>query len=251
MEEHWRSPEHEYLYLTSQEVGRQAIGFLPVGSLETHGAALPLGTDVLIAEAFARTFARRVTGVVLPALPYGFSPNTAGLPGTVSPTGEVLVAYLKELCLSLQQNACARLIVLSIHKGNDAVIRVVVDDLFHSHGISVFYVNPYSFMGEAIDRELFAGRDNSYKEGCLLLASLRILNDQHVSRYTCDENTAAPHHPDLQMLRHHGSLGFSYPDEESHVGSRRDLDVEGGLRFFKLAEDQMAELVTAWSNLGP
>jgi creatinine amidohydrolase len=59
---------------------------VPVGTCEQHGAHLPLGTDTLIAQAFAERVAEE-TGVVLaPTLAYGvnlpcdrFVPGTAGL----------------------------------------------------------------------------------------------------------------------------------------------------------------------------
>ena len=45
---------------------------LPVGALEQHGPHLPLGTDALLATSVAADAARRVGGLVAPALAYGY-----------------------------------------------------------------------------------------------------------------------------------------------------------------------------------
>src|SRR3989442_265064 len=47
---------------------RSPIAFVPVGPLEWHGPHLPLGTDALVAHHLAVRVARRVGGIVLPAL---------------------------------------------------------------------------------------------------------------------------------------------------------------------------------------
>lgn len=45
-----------------------APAVLPLGALEWHGPHLPLGLDLLVAEAFAERLALRLEGVLLPAL---------------------------------------------------------------------------------------------------------------------------------------------------------------------------------------
>ncbi len=45
-----------------------APAVLPLGALEWHGPHLPLGLDLLVAEAFAERLAERLDGVLLPAL---------------------------------------------------------------------------------------------------------------------------------------------------------------------------------------
>src|SRR4051812_27426486 len=46
---------------------------IPVGSLEQHGAHLPVSTDSLIAEYLARLLAQKVGAFVLPVISYGVS----------------------------------------------------------------------------------------------------------------------------------------------------------------------------------
>lgn len=245
-----KSRESEYLYLTSAEGIRERVAFLPIGSLEAHGGSLPLGTDSIIIQAFTLAFAQKTGGVALPVLAYGFCPNTACFDGTVSPSPATLMEYLKATCLSLCKNVSEKLIILNIHKGNDALIRLVVDDTFQSHGLCIYYVNPYTFLGSDADDEVFRGKDNSYKEASLLLASLDFLGDERASQYISSEDESATKLPQLQLLRQHGTLGFSYPNEQSHIAKRKDVDAGAGAVYMKMAEEKMAELVEAWSALG-
>src|SRR6266571_4792486 len=51
----------------------QTVAVLPTGAIEAHGPHLPLGTDIVIAEAMARAGAERLAGrglhvLVLPSL---------------------------------------------------------------------------------------------------------------------------------------------------------------------------------------
>src|SRR5688572_28706086 len=64
------------------------IAVLPLGALEAHGPHLPLGTDIVIAEAMARAGAERLARrgfdvVLLPALPVSPAPFAAAFAGTV------------------------------------------------------------------------------------------------------------------------------------------------------------------------
>ncbi len=86
-------PVRELAQLTWQEVGgvdrERGVAVLPIGALEAHGPHLPLGTDVIIAEAMARAGADRlaVRGMdvlLLPTLAYTAAPFAADFPGTLS-----------------------------------------------------------------------------------------------------------------------------------------------------------------------
>jgi creatinine amidohydrolase/Fe(II)-dependent formamide hydrolase-like protein len=243
-------PDNSYLYLTSEDDVRQRAGFLPIGSLECHGGSLPLGTDLLIARAFAVAFAHRAEGIVFPEIPYGYCPNTAALPGTVSPRADVFLPYLIEICRQVHR-LCERLIVVNIHRGNEAPIALAVDELFQSEGIPIYYLNPYTFLGAAADADLFPGRDNSYKEASLLLAALHLLGDHHADGYVArnDQNSDKP--PEMAFLRKHGRLGFSYPNAEAHIAARKDVDIQAGLQFFERAAEKMIDLIAAWRKLEP
>lgn len=245
-----RSPEQAYLYLTAEDDTRQRIGFLPVGSLESHGGVLPFGTDLLITRAFAQTFALAVEGIVFPELAYGYCPNTACLPGTLSPRAEVLLPFLLEVCRQ-SIRVCERLILVNIHRGNDALLALAVDELFQVDGAALYYIDPYTFLGEAVDAELFPARDNSAKEAALLYAALRLLGDPHADIYAAAQDESAEKPPELAYLRRHGKLGFAYPTPAAHIAARAMVDVQAGQRYYEAAAAKIVELVAAWKRLTP
>jgi creatinine amidohydrolase len=101
---------HHLAALTWKDVGRLTAGrlvaILPAGAIEAHGPHLPLGTDVIIAEAMARDGAARLADqgidvLVLPSLPFAPAPFGAAFPGTIdapaSATAAVVTAIVHDL----------------------------------------------------------------------------------------------------------------------------------------------------------
>lgn len=96
------------------------VALLPVGAMEAHGPHLPLGTDVLIAEAMARDGAERlgrrgVRAVLLPAFPYTAAPFGAAFPGTLSIEAGVMTGLLISLATELGRQGFAALGVANGH----------------------------------------------------------------------------------------------------------------------------------------
>ena len=86
-------PLRDLAQLTWQEIGaldrERAVAILPLGALEAHGPHLPVSTDVLIAEAMARTGAEKLSlrgmdVLLLPTLAYTPAPFAADFPGTLT-----------------------------------------------------------------------------------------------------------------------------------------------------------------------
>ena len=66
----------------------RTVAVLPTGAIEAHGPHLPLGTDIIIAEAMARAGAERLAArgfevLILPALPVAPAPFAAAFAGTI------------------------------------------------------------------------------------------------------------------------------------------------------------------------
>src|SRR5437762_14185118 len=85
-------PVHSLASLTWPAVrdllAARTVAVLPTGAIEAHGPHLPLGTDIVIAEAMARAGAERLSArglhvVVLPALPVAPAPFASEFPGTL------------------------------------------------------------------------------------------------------------------------------------------------------------------------
>ncbi|GGG22166.1 creatinine amidohydrolase [Caldovatus sediminis] len=132
--------------LTAPEVAaRLAAGaavLLPMGSLETHGPALPMG-DYLIAEEIALRIAgaARAAGadaLVAPAIPFGGEDFFAGVPGSISLPGAVLQAVIEEMAGSfLRAGTTRRLLMVNGHAGNIPAAEAAARALRQRHGAVV------------------------------------------------------------------------------------------------------------------
>ena len=235
----------DYLTFSTSELNNNAPLFIPVGSVEVHGPALPFGTDTFIAMAFAEKFARKVEGVTFPPIIFGICPNTQRFKKTISVTHEGFIGYLFDICSSLIARGFKKIVIVNIHNGNDAALTVFVEKVFDEYGVPVYYINPYTFMRDELDPKLFHGKDNSYKETSLLRASLKILGieESEIHVNNADKDTEVTRPEELNILRKYGYVGFSYSEEAQHVGVRKDVDMEKGLTYIQSAAEKIPELM--------
>lgn len=135
---------------------------LPLGATEQHGPHLPVGTDTLIATASC-AYASAHTGVpVLPPLAYTVSAgHTARWPGTLSLTHETFIAELRQIASWCTATGFKRLLLVNSHFGNDASMRVAVDQirLAHMGRLQVACRSTYSLTTEIWD-EFIADADD-------------------------------------------------------------------------------------------
>ncbi len=93
---------------------------LPVGAVEAHGPHLPLGTDVIIAEAMARACARELgargeVAVVLPPLWYTAAAFAHNFPGTVSVEAATVTDLIVQIAASLRAQEIPTLAIANAH----------------------------------------------------------------------------------------------------------------------------------------
>ena len=100
--------------------GARTVAVLPVGAVEAHGPHLPLETDVIIAEAMARSGAARlgergVRAVVLPPLGYTSAGFAQGFAGTISVGPDTVTAIVQEIAASLARQGYGGLAIANAH----------------------------------------------------------------------------------------------------------------------------------------
>ena len=91
---------------------------LPVGTVEPHGAHLPLGADTIIAEVIGELVAERVGAFLLPALPYGVTGSLHGYPGSIRVPPDVLEALVLSVLESVSLHGVRYALLLNGHGGN-------------------------------------------------------------------------------------------------------------------------------------
>jgi creatinine amidohydrolase len=124
----------------------RAVCILPVGAVEAHGPHLPLGTDVLIAEAMAadageRLAARDLLPLLLPPLAYTPAPFGAAFAGTVSARPETLADLVVEIGRSLAFHGFQALGIANAHldPANLRALQAATSRLLEEHTlIAVF-----------------------------------------------------------------------------------------------------------------
>lgn len=96
------------------------VAVLPLGAIEAHGPHLPLGTDILIAEAMARSGAERLSHrgvdvVLLPVLPVAPAPFAAAFAGTIDLPPAATAATIAGIARSLASHGVAVTVVANAH----------------------------------------------------------------------------------------------------------------------------------------
>lgn len=105
---------------------------LPVGSVEEHGPHMTVASDSKQAETFSLMAARQVPdSLVMPALWYTPSLDTARYTGTISIDYNAFINYMVEIFNSLYRHGFRKLLVANVHGGTKTVCDVAIRE-FHA-----------------------------------------------------------------------------------------------------------------------
>ncbi|HET7148680.1 MAG TPA: creatininase family protein [Candidatus Nitrosopolaris sp.] len=116
----------DYEFRKGLKKTRRAI--IPVGSLEQHGAHLPVSTDSLISERIATRVADALKCFVLPVISYGVSFEHLPM-FNVSLRNFTLSDMLCEVCVSLSSQGITEIIFINGHHGNVGVLQYLSQNL--------------------------------------------------------------------------------------------------------------------------
>ena len=117
------------------------IAVLPLAATEQHGPHLPVGTDVMIAQAYlARVrelLADTIPATFLPLQPVGISTEHIDYPGTLTLPTEVALQSWMALGTSVARAGIKKLVMVTSHGGNSAAMSLVAQDLRAKYGLLV------------------------------------------------------------------------------------------------------------------
>jgi len=103
---------------------------VPLGSTEQHGPHLAQSTDSVLARMWAVRLAERIDGLHLPVVAYGQVWSARDFPGTISLRPATLESVLVDIADSLYRHGVRRVVFLSGHMGNTAVMLSAARVLF-------------------------------------------------------------------------------------------------------------------------
>ncbi|MFR3557936.1 MAG: creatininase [Paraclostridium sordellii] len=108
------------------------VVILPVGSVEQHGPHLPLFTDTIISEGFAKLLGERVNGIVMPAINYGYKSQPASgggplFPGTIDLNGKTLISLVMDILEELIRDGVKKIAIVNSHFENQAFLLESID----------------------------------------------------------------------------------------------------------------------------
>jgi len=135
---------------------RTRTAILPVGSVEEHGAHLPLGTDTFQICETARLTAEQIPVFVCPPLNYGYCRSTRDHPGTISVSPSSVRSIVFDIGMDLCRQGIRGLIIASGHAGglHMAALEEAGEKLAESSELEVAVINEYRWAQEAKAKNL-------------------------------------------------------------------------------------------------
>ena len=89
-----------------------------IGSIESHGRHMPLGTDTLIPDKLLAMIEEKTDVLIAPTIPYGATQSLNEYPGTIDIDNDVLYRYLLCVMESLRRHGAGKFLILNGHGGN-------------------------------------------------------------------------------------------------------------------------------------
>ncbi len=153
------------------------IAVLPLAATEQHGPHLPLGTDVMIAQAYLERVAENLPAttpaIFLPIQPIGISTEHISFPGTLTLPTEVALQSWMAIGDSLARAGVRKLVIVTSHGGNSAAMTLVAQDLRAKHNMLVVTTSWSRFgapVGLFPDEEISHGIHGGAVETSIMLA---------------------------------------------------------------------------------
>src|SRR3979490_1565127 len=115
------------------------IAVLPVAATEQHGPHLPVGTDVMITQAYLARVREllpdSIPATFLPLQRVGISTEHIGYPGTLTLPTEVALKTWMALGECVARAGIKKLVMVTSHGGNSAAMTLVAQDLRAQYGL--------------------------------------------------------------------------------------------------------------------
>ncbi|TBR09613.1 MAG: creatininase family protein [Candidatus Nitrosotenuis sp.] len=133
---------------------KKQVAIIPVGSLEQHGAHLPVSTDSDIVTEVAKRVAKKCNLLLLPTVTYGVSFEHAPF-FNLSVTSTTLQNQMVDICRSLGENNIRKIIILNGHHGNQEALSGIAGKISKTSRVKVFVISYWHHMSQEFDHAGF------------------------------------------------------------------------------------------------
>lgn len=213
------------------------IAVLPLAATEQHGPHLPLGTDIMIGEAYLakvrELLPASIPAVILPLQPVGISTEHLDFPGTLTLPAETAMRNWLALGTSVARAGVKKLVMVTSHGGNSAAMTLVAQELRAQFGMLAVTVSWSRFGapdGLFTAEEIQHGIHGGAVETSIMLAAY----PQHVrrDRIAAFTPSSIAMQADYKWLNAHRPAPFAWATQDLHpsgaVGNATQASAEKG-----------------------
>ena len=173
---------HILLYEMTREEFRERVQeleavIIPTGSIEQHGAHLPLIHDTISALHIATMAAEKMYPRIMVSIPVsvGISEHWMGFPGTLTIRPEVFSKLLFDLCHSLQRQGVKKIIILNGHAGNWQTIMKTLGKVRKGLHVDIkalcyWHLIPLEIADKVLETKVFPGHACEFETSIALAA---------------------------------------------------------------------------------
>jgi creatinine amidohydrolase len=228
------------------------IAVLPLAATEQHGPHLPLGTDVMIAQAYLARVRELLPDTApvtfLPLQPVGISTEHIDFPGTLTLPTEVALKTWFSLGEGIARAGVKKLVMVTSHGGNSAGMSVVAQDLRAKHGLFVVttaWSRLSATAGMFVAAEVQHGIHGGAVETSIMLARYA----QHVRNEAIADfrSSAIATTKDYRLLSTSRPAPFAWQAQDLHpsgaVGDATQASAEKGERLIDSGARAFCELL--------
>ncbi|MFA9518612.1 creatininase family protein [Halopenitus sp. H-Gu1] len=221
----------------------ESVALVPLGSTEQHGPHLPLATDHLIAEAYAREAARRTGYLCTPTINIGVSPHHKQFHGTMWVDAPVFREYVESFTRNLTYHGIDRVIYVNAHGGNVEHLREVGRRLRDEKELYAIEWMWNESIPDMVD-ELFTqnGPHGGPKETAMIqyLAPELVKND----RLEDAREGGIPDVEAAETVKYGSRTFYDAADNTSNgvLGDQTDATAKKGEQMFEAATEQLVKL---------
>lgn len=193
---------------------------IPIGSCESHGNHLPLGTDIIISKTMSEIICEKCPGTIIaPPIPFGTSINYNQYPLSISLRYETNIMMIEDILTSLLEHGLKNLIILNGHDGNIPALEIAARNVKNIYRDSTILIIPgwwyYSRTVLKNNYKTVDGKGHGGEAETSLMLAIEN-NLVHQDRACCQI------HKDVYELSKHGNMVIWDISEVSKTGTTGD-----------------------------